>query len=308
MVQRSVKIPDSEVDRLLADIVQVENAALRASQKTIGKLRQEVINAYQNKKEFSAFVILKELHPILTKAAAISHVAGERRALLLARKAKREVDIEFDLLDKVAALLKKTLKIDIAKVAKQYNAISLTSLRNLAAPVERKVRETISDLIGSGSTLKNAIDKLDEALNKLGVGKVEENKLEAVFRTQLQTSFNAGRWQADQDPDIQEILWGYKYVTVGDDRVREEHAELDGVTLPKDDPFWEKYWPPNGWNCRCQVIPVFEEREHVQPGKLEDGSIPQPDEGFGFNPGVVFSDATTKSEFKLEKFSISIRV
>jgi SPP1 gp7 family putative phage head morphogenesis protein len=44
-----------------------------------------------------------------------------------------------------------------------------------------------------------------------------------------------------------------EYVTAGDDRVREEHEELEGTIEPVDSPFWEEFYPPNGWNCRCSV-------------------------------------------------------
>ena len=47
--------------------------------------------------------------------------------------------------------------------------------------------------------------------------------------------------------------WEYK--TVGDDHVRPEHAELDGLILPANDPRWDKIFPPNGWKCRCYVVP-----------------------------------------------------
>ena len=26
--------------------------------------------------------------------------------------------------------------------------------------------------------------------------------------------------------------------------------------MPKDDPFWDNYYPPNGWNCRCTAIEI----------------------------------------------------
>lgn len=54
------------------------------------------------------------------------------------------------------------------------------------------------------------------------------------------------------------------YRTVGDGRVRNSHANIDGVTRPVDDPFWDSYYPPNGWGCRCDVIATN------NPAKLSD--------------------------------------
>ena len=39
-----------------------------------------------------------------------------------------------------------------------------------------------------------------------------------------------------------------------------EHAELNGITLPPSDPFWDEYYPPNGWNCRCTVVQVLKNK------------------------------------------------
>ena len=47
----------------------------------------------------------------------------------------------------------------------------------------------------------------------------------------------------------------WEYRTVGDDRVRPEHEDIDGLILPADDPRWKKIMPPNGWNCRCYIVP-----------------------------------------------------
>lgn len=49
--------------------------------------------------------------------------------------------------------------------------------------------------------------------------------------------------------------WEYK--TAGDNKVREEHRKLDGLVLPANDPRWDKIFPPNGWNCRCYVVPLM---------------------------------------------------
>lgn len=45
-----------------------------------------------------------------------------------------------------------------------------------------------------------------------------------------------------------------RYETAGDERVRESHRVLDGTVRPINDPFWDVYYPPNGWGCRCKVV------------------------------------------------------
>jgi SPP1 gp7 family putative phage head morphogenesis protein len=64
-----------------------------------------------------------------------------------------------------------------------------------------------------------------------------------------------GIWK---DKEIFPLL---EYVTVGDSRVREAHKMLDGVIRPVEDKFWNSYYPPWSWRCRCTVK------------KLEDGKI-----------------------------------
>jgi SPP1 gp7 family putative phage head morphogenesis protein len=47
-----------------------------------------------------------------------------------------------------------------------------------------------------------------------------------------------------------------QYITVGDERVRQSHADLDGIAAPKESPVWDQIYPPLDWNCRCNVIEV----------------------------------------------------
>ena len=82
---------------------------------------------------------------------------------------------------------------------------------------------------------------------------------------------------------------------MGDDRVRQEHAALERTILPVDHPFWDKHYPPNGWNCRCNVVQV---RKSRYPATSEDELIVRKkafaeeqahhkgkSEMFRFNPG-----------------------
>ena len=43
-------------------------------------------------------------------------------------------------------------------------------------------------------------------------------------------------------------------VAIMDGDTRPEHALLNGVVYPADDPFWQVWYPPNGWGCRCRVV------------------------------------------------------
>lgn len=67
----------------------------------------------------------------------------------------------------------------------------------------------------------------------------------------------------------------WEYRTVGDGNVRKEHSDLEGVTLPANDKRWNEIYPPNGWGCRCYVVPrmkyeVNDELIDISEKKVED--------------------------------------
>jgi len=78
--------------------------------------------------------------------------------------------------------------------------------------------------------------------------------LQAEYNHAVSSSTLIAKWEKFKaEADIFPML---RYVTVRDGRVREKHKILDGVTLPIDDVFWDTYYPPNDWNCRCDVEQV----------------------------------------------------
>ena len=89
-----------------------------------------------------------------------------------------------------------------------------------------------------------------------------QNYLRAEYNFVQASADMAGKWeQIEQDGD----RYNLQYRTAGDDKVRPEHAALNGVTLPPSDPFWSTYYPPNGWNCRCTVVQVRKAKYPVTP-------------------------------------------
>ena len=87
-----------------------------------------------------------------------------------------------------------------------------------------------------------------------------------------------------------ELLPMLEYVTVGDGRVRPEHAMLDRIKRPVDDKFWNNYFPPNGWNCRCTTLQSDDTDKTSLKGFTQPKTVPPE---FMMNAGkdkIVFSD------------------
>lgn len=104
--------------------------------------------------------------------------------------------------------------------------------------------------------------------------------LEAEYQTAVASAQSAVRWQDIQNN--KDALPYIKYTTAGDERVRPAHALLDGTVRPVDDPFWDTWFPPNGWNCRCDVQQVAG-GETPEPAALPDAKSAPPT--FRNNPG-----------------------
>lgn len=181
----------------------------------------------------------------------------------------------------------------IRKLFTKYHPPVFTILKNASQKTNDNLRQVINDLILQGVSIKEGSKVLTEAFAANGLSVKEPFRIETIFRTQSALAYSAGRWQSDRHPAIEEILWGYKYITVGDSRVRPQHRILHGVTLPKESEFWLYFWPPNGWNCRCSVISLFEPHKIVLPPEDWKG-LAEIDKDFVFNAGTVFIDSSAQ--------------
>jgi SPP1 gp7 family putative phage head morphogenesis protein len=121
---------------------------------------------------------------------------------------------------------------------------------------------------------------IDERYNK--------HWLRAEYNFAAASAQMAAKWEqfaADGD------RYHLQYRTMKDDKVRPAHAELDGVTRPQSDPFWETFYPPNGYNCRCTVVQVRPSRyPATEPEEAEargNAALERDPKGmFRFNPGI----------------------
>ena len=118
-----------------------------------------------------------------------------------------------------------------------------------------------------------------ETINKI----YNRNYLQAEYNFATASTQMAVKWKEwEQEGDRYDL----QYRTAGDSRVREEHAALDGITLPPSDPFWDSYLPPNGWNCRCTAVQV------------RQGKYPRSDSAAAMAAGANCTDTPKKQIFR----------
>lgn len=83
--------------------------------------------------------------------------------------------------------------------------------------------------------------------------------LESEYDHAVGSALMADRWHSSAPKSILE------YRTAGDGKVRPAHEALDRTCLPKEDKFWQDYFPPNGWGCRCDAVEVLPETPLSDP-------------------------------------------
>lgn len=316
---KTVAGPVTAAERRQAELQDLDRARLQrigiAQARKIGDRAQRAVLRSAGNPDKAVQALRRELAAmgdVVRQGMLTAHLAGRRRAQLISPvKPSLTLYGQRGPYDKALRFLRERLAMtpmQLLKIEAQYDAAAVRVVKEASDAVEKRLQEAIYEatqkgmhvregkaLLGKAARIPHAGKKaaIREAFAKSGLGPGNSFTLEAIFRTQTQLAYGGGQYQADQDPAIQEILWGYKYVTVGDDRVRGEHVGFDGVTLPKADLFWQTHWPPNGWACRCAVISIFEPREVVKvPAFVDvDGREVRPEvaKGFRFNPGEVFA-------------------
>lgn len=276
----------------------MERKGVRAAQLIAGRARRSAISAYRSGNDPVAAVraVVAQssgVVPLLTDAMVAAHLLGRRRSDLQAaprftRRIVRTFASTYDGAIGFLALRAEATPTEIELLRRQYGEAAARMSRDATEALEREINDAVMKVTLEGGGAREGIAELQSAFRRAGYSPEADYRLEAIFRTQTQMAYSAGRVNAWRDPVIDEILWGYEYNTIGDDRVRPTHEAMDGVRAEKDDPMWSMWTPPCGWNCRCALLEIFnDETKYMTPTGSPNV---QPDEGFGFNPGDVYRD------------------
>jgi SPP1 gp7 family putative phage head morphogenesis protein len=298
---------------IVAELHKLEVRGARRARELSARIQSGVIGSFRRKQtpQF-ANRFIELMQPVLAETMTAAYLTGARRSeLTLSGRIQPRLIVQgggdgaalsdglaLGIFDKTLKFLRRILDADLPTIEAQAETQAFRALRGESATAEREVQRVVQQLIAEGSHVRNGIDVLRETFARLGLSPRSDWRLETIFRTQTQLAYGAGRYEAYSDPAVDEILWGYEYTTAGDDRVRPSHEAMDGVRFRKDDPRLNQWWPPNGWNCRCQLIPIFVDDEANlasprEPEPMPDGFAPQPDRGFAFNPSLAIAGRVT---------------
>ena len=303
LASRIAAAQDRERERLT-------NVGLRQIRPLTVQVRADAIRALLGRGGDVQDIIRRTLEgaaPLVADGMLAAHLQGRLRSFLTAQKAagvrmarKSKIAKKKDTFDWAQDFLARRLELPEAaldEIATRYHADARVVVNRLITDVQDHVGRAMAEAHARGLHVRGGVEALRAGFDAAGITPKSDFALETIFRTQNQVAYAAGRWNANQDESIDEILWGYEYSSVGDDRVRPSHAALDGWRAPKDDPQWRRVFPPNGWNCRCTAIEIFKgDAEAVHSGALKTVRIDgarvrqEADEGFAFNAGVVYRD------------------
>ncbi|WP_447926939.1 phage head morphogenesis protein [Vreelandella sp. EE27] len=144
------------------------------------------------------------------------------------------------------------------------------------------LRGAVDGAISSGQSLGEFRSQFNEIVTKRGwtgwtgegtqAGRAWRTRL--IYKTNLDTSYAAGRWAQMTDPDVMRLrpYWRYVHNTV--ENPRQQHQRWNNLVLRADDPWWQTHYPPNGFGCNCGVE-TLNQRGLERLGKSEPDSAPR---------------------------------
>ena len=206
---------------------------------------------------------------------------------------------------------------DLAEVSRgRAFTVSDLATRDCIDTVYASIQKAISEGTSYGEWKKDLKSVWDKAGWVSEKGKLlNHRRVNTIFRTNIQTAYQAGRF--DQMKRVSERRPYWQYEAVGDKRTRPTHWALHGKIFPSDHDFWDTFYPPNGFNCRCTVITLSNRQakgktiekdnpygtliEPIDPktGNKMPARLLMPDRGFEGHPKLGMDDVVSEKDWDM---------
>ena len=173
-------------------------------------------------------------------------------------------------------------------VEPEEHAVAFTVAKAMNMDVLEAIQGAMQKAIDEGIPYEQFAKELKPRLRKLGWWGVKEQvdpltkevrpvrlgsprRLKTIYRANIRSARAAGQW--DRIQRSKRALPFLLYLLGPSERHRPHHQAKAGLVLPVDDPFWQTWYPPNGWNCKCHVRQITR-REAEDHGISERPEIP----------------------------------
>lgn len=127
---------------------------------------------------------------------------------------------------------------------------------DLVVNAQRVYAASVQDIFSAPENFGLSVDSLRDKL--LERGDVSESRAELIARDQTLKLNGAITQIRQENAGVESYTWS----TSNDERVREEHAELEGQVFSWSDPP-DVGHPGQDFQCRCVALPVIEELEDL---------------------------------------------
>ena len=161
-------------------------------------------------------------------------------------------------------------------VWKEQHARAFVVARGAKFGALETIRVAMLKSLERGTTERQFIKELEPRLRRRGWwGRRESDgrmlgshrRLKTIYRTNSASAYNAGRYREQKRRAESRPYW--QYVAVLDASTRDQHRALNDKVFRHDDPFWDYFYPPNGFNCRCRVRTLSERKLEREGLKVE---------------------------------------
>jgi hypothetical protein len=159
--------------------------------------------------------------------------------------------------------------------------------------IHRLLNKAVEDGVSFQEFRNGMLDSMKKSGWYGGAGHTADEKryvnwrIGVIYDTNMRTAYAQANYREQLEGAELRPVWVYQSQLAGDNR-RQEHIALHGRAFRYDDPFWDTYYPPNGWGCECYVNTESEHGAEKAGIKVEDSkniTLPEIDGTWAYNAG-----------------------
>lgn len=153
----------------------------------------------------------------------------------------------------------------------EEHAYSFTVAKAMRLDVLEAIRRAVDTAISTGVPFEQFARELTPRLQRMGWWGTQfvtdpetgeellatlgtPQRLRLIYDANIRSAHAAGQWERAQRTKF--ALPYFLYVQTTSAAPRDDHLAQVGTIAHVDDPYWDTWFPPNGWNCKCQVRQV----------------------------------------------------